>query len=155
MRWEDLITVTPGNVTDYDFIEADIKQLAERFSIQSIEFDRWNASQAVINLIGAGLPMSPFGQGYGSMSAPTKEWERRVTTRTMNHGGNPVLRWMQSNVALQRDPAGNIKPDKSKSIEKIDGIVAGIMALGGLMNSKNKAITDVNEIYKNHGIRTL
>ena len=148
------LTTTPGNVTDYNFIKADVVNFCERWDVQMIAFDRWNSSQLVIDLTEQGIPMDGFGQGFGSMSAPTKEWERLVLTDQMNHGGNPVVRWMQSNVALQRDAAGNIKPDKAKSIEKIDGIVAAIMALGAMMDGKSKE-PDINKIYKDQGIRTL
>jgi len=147
------IKTTPGNVTDYDFIQADIMQLKNRYDLKAISFDRWNSSQLVINLMSEGINMVPFGQGFGSMSAPTKEFERSVFTRKMNHMGNPVMRWMISNVAIQRDPAGNIKIDKNKSSEKVDGPVAAVMAKGQQMTVTNEVNT--NKIYSERGIRTL
>jgi phage terminase large subunit-like protein len=96
--------------------------------------------------------MQPFGQGYGSMSAPTKEFERTVFTRRMNHMNNPVMRWMMSNVAIQRDPAGNIKIDKSKASEKVDGAVAAVMAKGQQMTPSETI--DINKILMK-GIRTI
>ena len=146
------VKTTPGNVTDYDFIRADIDTIAQKYNIQSIAYDRWNASQMVITMQNDGYEMSPFGQGYGSMSAPTKEFEKLVLTQKLEHMKNPVLRWMMSSVALMRDPAGNIKPDKRKSSQKIDGVVAAIMALGEMMT----AMAESNKNpYNTRGMRTL
>ncbi|MBP5172784.1 MAG: terminase large subunit [Bacteroidales bacterium] len=133
--WVDrgFVTVTPGNVTDYDFVERDILRICEKYDVRGIAYDRWNSSQAVIHLQEEGLEMSPFGQGYGSMSAPTKELERLALTQQLEHFGNPVLRWMIASVAISTDPAGNIKPDKSKSSQKIDGVVAVIEAVGQML----------------------
>lgn len=150
-----LMRTTPGNTTDYNFIRRDINQFFEQFKIKSIAYDRWNSSQLVIDLLDDGLTMSAFGQGFASMSAPTKEFERLMLVRGLNFGGNPILRWMLSNVALRRDPAGNIKPDKDKSIEKIDGIVSTIMALGEMMTFKANKKEDANDIYEKRGVRTL
>jgi phage terminase large subunit-like protein len=150
---QGFIRTTPGNVTDYDFIEADILQLKAKYDIEAIAFDRWNSSQLVINLMSEGVNMVPFGQGYGSMSAPTKEFERTIFTRKMNHMGNPVMRWMISNVEIQRDPAGNIKIDKAKASEKVDGPVAAVMAKGQSMTPNDNI--DINKIYGERGIRTL
>ena len=127
------IVVTDGNVTDYGFIKRHIMELAEDYDIQDISFDRFNASQLVIELQNEGLPMFPFGQGFVSMSAPTKELERKVMNRELSHDGNPVTRWMLGNVLLQYDPAGNVKVNKAKSGDKVDGVVSIIMALGGCM----------------------
>ena len=77
--------------------------------------------------------MEGFGQGYVSMSAPTKEFEKQILTKEINHQGNPVLRWMVGNVVLKTDPAGNIKVDKGSSFDKVDGVVAAIMALAAKM----------------------
>ena len=131
-RWvqEGYIKVTPGNVTDYDYIKADIMALHEKYHVISSAYDRWNSSQTIIDLQKEDIEMSPFGQGYASMSFPSKEFEKQVLTRRMEHFGNPVLRWMISSVAISTDPAGNIKPDKRKSSQKIDGVVAAIMANG-------------------------
>jgi phage terminase large subunit-like protein len=137
------IESTPGNVCDYDHIRERIKQMAEVYRIQEIAYDRWNASQLVTQLMNDGATMVPFGQGYQSMNAPTKELLTLVTGRKLRHGGNQVLRWMASNVAAKQDPADNLKPDKAKSAEKIDGIVAGIMALGRAMVAAN----DFDSVY--------
>lgn len=125
-----LIKATPGNVIDYDYIKADILKLAESYNINSIAYDRWNSSQIVIDLTNEGLVMTPFGQGYGSMSAPTKEFKTLILKETYEHFGNDVQRWMVGNCVTTSDPAGNIKVDKSKAVQKIDGVIAAIMAHG-------------------------
>jgi len=134
-----LIHETPGNVTDYDYIRAHINEIGKSCIIKKISFDRWNASQLIINLQADGFECEPFGQGYGSMSSPTKELEAIILQKRLNHGGNPVLRWMCSNVMIQQDPAGNIKIDKKKSKEKVDGMVALVMALGSYMNDPKES----------------
>lgn len=150
-KWinEGFVRVTPGNVVDYAFIQKDIMNLGQKYDIQSIAYDRWNSSQTVIDLQNEGMVMHPFGQGYASMSTPTKAFEAGVLSRQITHDGNPVLRWMLSNVAIARDPSGNIKPDKSKSSQKIDGISAAIMALGEKMSEFKE------DVYAHRGIRTL
>lgn len=123
------ILATEGNVIHYDFIEKFIYDLAEKYHILEIAVDRWNATQMIQNLEGEGFTIVPFGQGFSSMSAPTKEFYRLLMEGKIIHGGHPVLRWMAGNVVIDTDPAGNIKVTKAKSKEKIDGIVAAIMAL--------------------------
>lgn len=123
------VKTTEGDVTDYDAISKQIEEDAQRFEIKEIAFDRWNATQLVQKIMGLGLTAVPIGQGFASMSAPTKEFFRLVLAKMLNHGGNPVLRWMVDNLMVRQDPAGNVKPDKEKSSQKIDGVVALIMAL--------------------------
>jgi phage terminase large subunit-like protein len=132
------ITTTEGNVTDYSFIKAKIMQLATEYDIKDIAFDRFNASQLVIELQNEGITMFPFGQGFVSMSTPTKELERMVKNKQLRHANNPVTRWMMSNVLLRTDPAGNVKIDKAKSGDKVDGPVSIVMALGTAMQSAAK-----------------
>ena len=120
---------TEGNVIHYGFIEKVIEQLGELYHIREIAFDRWGAVQMVQNLEGAGFTVVPIGQGYRDMSPPTKAFYELLMKGEIIHGGNPVIRWMAGNVVVETDPAGNIKPTKAKSVEKIDGIVAAIMAL--------------------------
>jgi phage terminase large subunit-like protein len=122
--------LTPGNVIDYDFIRAAIRELAEQYDIREIAFDRWNSSQLVTQLMADGFEMVKFGQGYESMNAPTKRLLELVLTGELAHGGHPVMRWSASNVRCTPDPAGNIKMDKGKSREKIDPMVALDMATG-------------------------
>ena len=126
---QGLLNVTEGNVIHYGFIEKFIEQLGERYHIKEIAFDRWGAVQMVQNLEGMGFTVVPFGQGFKDMSPPTKELMRLVLQQRIAHGGNPVLRWNMDNILNRTDPAGNIKADKEKSTEKIDGAIATIMAL--------------------------
>lgn len=129
--WEKqgFLLSTEGNVIHYDFIEKFINDLSEKYHIVEIAVDRWNATQMIQNLEGDGFTMVPFGQGFASMSGPTKDFYRLLMEGQIIHGGHPVLRWMAGNVVVDTDPAGNIKVTKAKSKEKIDGIVAAIMAL--------------------------
>lgn len=124
------LRTTPGNVTDYDQVRADINELAKKYNIRQIAIDRWNATQLSTQLQGDGLNVLGFGQGYGSMSSPSKQLEAACVAGRLLHGGHPVLAWQASNVAIQQDHAGNIKPSKAKSNERIDGIVALTMAIG-------------------------
>ena len=129
--WErqGYLQTTEGNVVHYGFIEQFIERLGERFNIREIAFDRWGAVQMVQNLEGMGFTVVPFGQGFKDMSPPTKELMKLVLEQKIAHGGHPVLRWNMDNIYIRTDPAGNIKADKEKSTEKIDGTVATIMAL--------------------------
>lgn len=120
---------TEGNVIHYGFIEKVIEELGKTYHILEIAFDRWGAVQMTQNLEGMGFTVIPFGQGFKDMSPPTKEFYKLLMEGRIIHGGNPVMAWMAGNVVVDTDPAGNIKPTKAKSPEKIDGIVAAIMAL--------------------------
>ena len=126
---QGFLSTTEGNVVHYGYIEKFIEQLGERFNIREIAFDRWGAVQMVQNLEGMGFTVVPFGQGFASMSPPTKELMKLVLEERIAHGGHPVLRWNMDNIFIRTDPAGNIKADKAKSTEKIDGAIALIMAL--------------------------
>ena len=129
--WEKqgYIMSTEGNVIHYDFIEKFIMDLSEKYHILEIAVDRWNATHVIQNLEDNGFTMVPFGQGFASMSAPTKEFYRLLMEGKIIHGGHPVMSCTAGNVVVDTDPAGNIKVTKAKSKEKIDGIVAAIMAL--------------------------
>ena len=120
---------TEGNVIHYGFIEKIIEELGNTYHIREIAFDRWGAVQMTQNLEGMGFTVVPFGQGFKDMSPPTKEFYKLLMEGRIVHGGNPIMAWMADNVVVDTDPAGNIKPTKAKSSEKIDGIVAAIMAL--------------------------
>lgn len=129
--WErqGYLMTTEGNVVHYGYIEKFIESLGERFNIREIAFDRWGAVQMVQNLEGMGFTVVPFGQGFKDMSPPTKELMKLTLEKKIAHGGHPVLRWMMDNIFIRQDPAGNIKADKEKSTEKIDGAIATIMGL--------------------------
>lgn len=125
------LKLTPGNVVDYDFILAELAELAQQFDIREVGYDRWGAtlvSQQMMEM-GGDEWVVPIGQGFASMSPPMKELGKMIAGHTLAHGNNPVLTWMADNVVAREDPAGNIKPDKEKSREKIDGITGLIMGI--------------------------
>ena len=133
------LNATPGNVIDYDFIFTQIEADAKMYKIEEVAFDRWGAARVVQVLQAKGLTCVEFGQGYASMSPPMKELERLVMSHKIAHGNNPVMNWMADNVVAGMDPAGNIKPDKEKSREKIDGIVGLLMGLDRAMRRNMQA----------------
>lgn len=152
--WErqGYLQTTEGNVVHYGFIEKFIEQLGKKFNIREIAFDRWGAVQMVQNLEGMGFTVVPFGQGFKDMSPPTKELMKLTLEQKIAHGGHPVLRWNMDNIFIRTDPAGNIKADKEKSTEKIDGAVATIMALDRAIRCGN----DTSEsVYDSRGLLFL
>ena len=148
---EGYITATPGNVIDYDFILAQIDQDAEDFDLREIAFDRWGATKIQTQLLDHGHTIVKFGQGFASMSGPMKEFEKLILAGKLAHGGNPVLTWMADNLVVREDPAGNIKPDKEKSREKIDGMVGAVMALDRAIRHEGGG----KSVYKDRGLVTI
>lgn len=134
---QGFIESTEGNVIHYAYIERFIEELGMKYNIKEIAFDRWGATMLVQNLEGLGFTVVPFGQGFKDMSPPTKELMNLVLSKQLRHNGHPVLHWMMDNVCVRTDPAGNIKMDKSKSTEKIDGAVATVMALDRAIRNLN------------------
>jgi phage terminase large subunit-like protein len=124
-----LLTATEGDVIDYAAITQALREDAEIWEIAEIAFDRWGATQLSLDLIDEGFPLIQTGQGFAAMSGPTKEFLRLIAAGNYRHGGNPVVRWQADNLITRTDPAGNVKPDKAKSADKIDSMVAAIMAL--------------------------
>jgi phage terminase large subunit-like protein len=151
------LRTTPGNVTDYDYIKEQIKEDGELYDVQTIAFDRWNASQLSIDLAAEGFEMVRIGQGYASQSAPLKELQRLITqgfgtkTPMIRHGGNEVMRWMTDNLAVTKDAAGNVKPDKEAAAEKIDGWSALVNAMSEAMN----ADPPQESAYSDNGLRVV
>jgi phage terminase large subunit-like protein len=139
------IETTPGAVVDFDHVERRIVEIVEEYRPRTIGFDPWNATQLMSHLRerfgdAADAPkVVEVRQGFQSLSAPTKELLRLVGARKLAHGGNPALRWMASNLVTREDPAGNLKPDRQRSAEKIDGLVALLMALFGLQGNLGAA----------------
>jgi phage terminase large subunit-like protein len=123
------LIATPGSVIDYTYIEQHIAELAERFRATVI-IDRWNSTSVVTRLTELGIETITMGQGFASLSGPMREVERLILARQIAHTGCPVLRWNLGNVAVAQDPAGNIKPDRAKSKDKIDGVLGLIMGIG-------------------------
>lgn len=152
-RWvqEGWIKTTPGNVIDYDFIEAEITSLRDRFEITEIGFDPWNAMQTSIKLADAGLTVAEVRQGYKTMSPAMKELEKLIEGKELDHGGNPVAGWMFGNLEVKQDENENVRPVKGKNTERIDGIVALINALArAILHGKPK-----KSVYETRGIRSL
>lgn len=145
---QGFLETTEGNVVHYGYIEKFIEVLGEKYNIREIAFDRWGATQMVQNLEGMGFTVVPFGQGYKDMSPPTKELMKLTLEGRIAHGGHKVLRWMMDNVFVRQDPAGNIKMDKEKSTEKIDGAVATVMALDRAIRNEGSD----GSVYDDRGI---
>lgn len=143
--WErqGYLQTTEGNVVHYGYIEKFIEQLGKKFNIGEIAFDRWGAVQMVQNLESMGFTVVPFGQGFKDMSPPTKELMKLTLEQKIAHGEHPVLRWNMDNIFIRTDPAGNIKADKEKSTEKIDGAIATIMALDRAIRCGNNNCASV------------
>lgn len=148
-----ILTATPGNVADYEFIQAQIRKDSQTFEVREIAYDRWNSTQLVNNLTADGAPMVTMGQGFASMSAPTKELQRLMMQGTaekpvLRHGGNPAVRWMVDNFAVVKDPAENIKPDKANAADKIDAVVALIMGLSRAIEARPEG----ESVYEDHDL---
>ena len=156
---EGFIDLTPGVVTDYAFVESRILELVERYRVREVTLDRWNATDISNRLAQAGAPVTWMGQGYRSLSGPSKRLEELVLSGKLRHGGHPILRAQASQVRVESAPAGNIKPTKKttgsrQNAERIDGIVALVMGLGRVMDSIEPQ-EDANEVYADRGIRCL
>jgi len=147
------ITATPGNVVDYDWILHQIDEDMQSYDMCELAFDRWGASRIQTQLIELGGEdfLVQFGQGYRSMSPPTKELEKLILGHQLAHGNNPVLTWMADNLVVRSDPAGNIKPDKEKSTERIDGMVALVMALDRALRHEPKR----RSVYEKRGLESV
>lgn len=148
--WErqGFIKTTEGNVIHYAYIEKFIERMGEIYNIREIAYDRWGATQVSQDLEEMGFNVVPMGQGFASMSPPTKELMKLVLEKRISHGGHPVLRWNMDNVFVRMDPAGNIKMDKQKSTEKIDGAVATVMALDRAIRREN----ETESVYDKRGL---
>ncbi|CAM5710037.1 terminase [Streptomyces coeruleorubidus] len=139
-RWvrEGWLTATPGNVADYDWIREQIRRDRDTFKVRSIGYDPWNASQLTNDLVSERAPMVKVRQGFATMSPVLKEIQRLVLQGTpeapaLRHGGHPVVRWCVDNLAVAMDPAGNVKPDKANSGDKIDGVSALATAMSEIV----------------------
>jgi phage terminase large subunit-like protein len=135
---------TAGSVVDYGIVEGYVAELAERFRVEAVAIDRWNSTGTQTRLQAIGLPVVTFGQGFASMSPAVKEVERLILDRKITHDGNPAMRWCLGNVAIAQDPAGNVKIDRAKAKEKVDGAVALAMAIG-VADSQGRATSVYEE----------
>lgn len=127
------LLVCDGDVIDYDQVETEAFQLAKDFELRRLSFDRWGSKQIVQHLSDGGLTVVDMGQGFASMSPPMKEAERLILAGRLHHRGNRLLRHAVKSLAVKLDPAGNIKPDRSRSTGRIDPWVATVMGLDGWM----------------------
>jgi phage terminase large subunit-like protein len=141
---DGFLTATPGNVVDYEYIRKTLHEWDERFDIKEIAYDPWNATDLVVRLSEQdGFTCEPLRQGYASLSAPTKALEAAVVSKELRHDGHPVLRWCLGNVAVESDATGNIKPSKKVSTERIDGVIALVMAVERMTRSYQPVFSGV------------
>ena len=147
----DLIA-TQGDVVDYSYIRNLINELGDRYDIIEVAIDRWNATQVAVWLEQDGFAVSYFGQGYRSMSAASKELEAAIMGRRLRHNGHPVLRWNASVCSHEMDAAGNIKPSKKRSGERIDGVVATVMGIGRATAARHE---DTESVYEERDMEML
>lgn len=135
MQWlqQGHLFVTPGNINDYTLIEKHIIELCQKYQVKNIAYDKFSATQLANNLITAGVKMTEYSQAILSMSPPTKELEKYIVSNQLCHHADPVTRWMLSNVVIWIDPNDNIKIRKGPKTDKIDGIIAMVMAIGQRM----------------------
>lgn len=153
-KWVDegLITLTPGDIVDLDFIFTDALKLKKEFNVQEVGFDPWKAIEIATRMEREGFEMVQMRQGHGTMGPPTRELETKILAGQIRHGGHPILRWMAANTVVIKDSNENIRPDKEKSYQRIDGIVATIMALGrALYGDGNKGPS----VYENRPLRSF
>lgn len=151
MNWIEAkaLIATEGDVVDQDAIRHFINGKQREFNLNECAIDRWEAAHIMTQLTGDGLTMTPWGQGFASMSSPSKEFESLIISKKYHHNGHPILRWNVDNATCERDAAGNIKPSKAKSTEKIDGVVSTIMSLGCA------ALRPTGSVYEERGVLVL
>jgi phage terminase large subunit-like protein len=155
-RRDGRFTVTDGDVQDYEQVENDIEEDHKTYAVREIGYDPWNAAPIVNNLTGKGLKLVPVRQGFASLSPPLKELKRMILASTpqnpiFRHGSHPVARWMVGNLAVAMDPAGNVKPDRARSADKIDGVAAATIALNRAM----AAPPERRSAYANRGLTVV
>ena len=124
------VTITPGDALDLERVLEDIAAIGKGINLRSIARDPWGSVTNTLKMQELGFNITDCRQGFRTLSPPTKDFQSLVGLKRLAHGGNPVIRWMLSNVELERDAAGNVKPTRKRKENKIDGIVAAIMALG-------------------------
>ena len=133
---EGHIIATPGNVIDYDYIIRDLFESCKNYDVQLIGYDPYNADLIIPKFEAEGIPCGQVRQGFLTLSPPTKRLETMVLGKEISHKGDPVTRWMIGNVELEMDAAGNIKPSKSKSQNKIDGVASLVTAMAAYMSTE-------------------
>jgi phage terminase large subunit-like protein len=142
-----VLNATPGDAIDYQYVKARILEDARTFNLIDLNVDRlFQGYQLSMELADEGLTVFGMGQGFLSMAIPMKEFERRLLAKKLHHGGNPILRWMAGNMAVKQDPAGNLKPDKSQSQGRIDGIVGIVEALDRAMRYEGESYYEDHDL---------
>jgi phage terminase large subunit-like protein len=140
---------TPGDYVDQDFVKKALEEDLQKFDVSLIGYDPWNATKLITDMQKAGVEEEKFllmRQGIPTLGEPTKQTERLIMAGQLDHGGHPILRWMAGNVAVRFDENLNYAPTKKRSAEKIDGIVASIMAIGCSMGEEELEGPSVYEI---------
>lgn len=150
---QGFLQLTPGNAVDQSFVLTQLRELARDYRIQGVAVDRHLAGMVSAALQDDGFLVIEWGQGYVSMSPASKAFERLILAGRLVHGGHPVLAWQIDNAVIDRDPADNIKPTKSRSTDRIDGVVATIMALGAATSTD--AAPSPPSVYESRGVLTL
>lgn len=143
------LTLTPGDVTDYAYIKNQIVALCKRYSVRAVAYDPYNAQNLANELEGRGINVARCPQSFLQMSTPTRMLERAVVGRTLAHEGNPVFTWSVSNTVLDRDSAGNPRPSKKRSVERIDPVVACVVAFAASLHG---AASDTQNVYEKRGL---
>ena len=148
--------ITDGDVIEYEAVYERIKELAQKYRIIDIAIDRWNCAQLAQQMMTDGLSVVAFGQGYASMSPAAKDFESLLISQKLRHSGHPVLRWCTGNCSIESDAAGNIKPSKGRSSEKIDLLVASIMAVArARVGEAGGARKTAPSVYESRGLALL
>ena len=138
-----ILQTTPGNSIDYEYIRQTLLAWAAEFDVQRVGVDPWNARGLMTQLAEQdGLTVVEVRQGFASLSGPSKALETAILSKRLRHNGHEVLRWCIGNVALETDAAGNIKPSKAASTERIDGVVALVMAIDQMERHQHAAIPE-------------
>ena len=146
------VNATEGNIIDYGCVRRDIEDLRDKYEIEQIGYDPWNATELALKMEDEGFTMVPIRQGVISLNEPTKNLSKLVVAGKLRHGGHPVMRWMANNLIVRTDSNGNVKPDREKSRQKIDGMAALIMALDRALRNEGSPHTSV---YEERGVLVL
>ncbi len=152
MTWarDGYVTLTDGDSIDQGAIRKAVNEFVSQYNVQEVAVDPWNGKPFMQGLQEDGCVVTEHRQGFGSMANPTKEFDRLVIGGKIRHGGNPVLTWMAGNAAVERDSSDNIKPCKKRSTERIDGIVAAVMAVGRAATAEK-----TGSVYDTRGIANV
>jgi phage terminase large subunit-like protein len=132
------LTITQGDTTDYSYIMRQIEELAARFQVRMIAYDPFNAQNLAQDLDKKGFPVVRVPQSFLNLSTPTRMWERAVSGKKLSHDGNPVLTWAMSNTVVERDASENPRPSKRRSVERIDPVVASIIAVAASLHDESR-----------------